>query len=327
MVKIALVGCGGWGKNIARTLSAIGALKCIIDPADHAVSLADELHVKHSRNLEDALDDEEIRGVAIATPAHTHFEVAQLALGAKKHTYIEKPISLSVADGELLNMLALEAGRVLMVGHLMQYHPAFRTLLALKSRGALGKVCFISSNRLNFGLLRSEEDVAWSFAPHDISMVLALAERKPKRVQATGHAVLQKGIADIATIQLDFGDGLLSEIRASWLHPEKEQKLIVVGDQAMAIFSDREPWPEKLKLHHNRVLWNGGRPVAVAGAVEKIELKEESPLKAEMQHFIDCIDNNRVPITNAEEANMVLAVLEAARSSMNTGSAWISTSA
>lgn len=323
MTRIALAGCGGWGKNLARNLAQLGALKLIVDPADGARNLAGSLDVAHSADLGAALADPAIDALVIATPAATHYDVANAALDAGKHVYVEKPIALSVEEGRKLGEKAAARKLTLMVGHLLHYHPVFRKLVEMVRAAELGRVDFIASNRLNFGLLRSEENVLWSFAPHDISMVLALAGRAPLRVFASGHEVLQKGIADIATLILDFGDGLRGEVRASWLHPEKEQKLVVVGDRAMAVFSDREAWGRKLQLLRNQVDWGGGRPKAIGAEPEWIEVPEGEPLRAEMQHFIDCVRSGATPRTDAEEAIAVLAVLQAAQASMDAGGEWV----
>jgi UDP-2-acetamido-3-amino-2,3-dideoxy-glucuronate N-acetyltransferase len=322
MIRIAAIGCGGWGKNLVRNLAALDVLALVVDPSDAARQMAADLGVAHSADLSVALDDARIDGVVIATPAVTHFDIAKAAFAAGKDVYVEKPIALSVGEGRALRDIAEASGKVLMVGHLLQYHPVFRTLLAMVQAGDLGKISFVSSSRLNFGLLRTEENVLWSFAPHDVSMVLAVAGRPPTQVLATGSAILQAGIPDITAAQLDFGDGLTAEIRSSWLNPEKEQKLIVVGDKAMAVFSDREKWADKLIVYPNVVEWTDGRPKAKASAGVSIEVEEGEPLKLEMAHFVDCIRNHAKPRTDAGEAIAVLSVLQAAQRSIDEGGKW-----
>jgi UDP-2-acetamido-3-amino-2,3-dideoxy-glucuronate N-acetyltransferase len=322
MIRIAAIGCGGWGKNLVRNLAALDVLALVVDPSDAARQMAADLGVAHSADLSVALDDARIDGVVIATPAVTHFDIAKAAFAAGKDVYVEKPIALSVGEGRALRDIAEASGKVLMVGHLLQYHPVFRTLLAMVQAGDLGKISFVSSSRLNFGLLRTEENVLWSFAPHDVSMVLAVAGRPPTQVLATGSAILQAGIPDITAAQLDFGDGLTAEIRSSWLNPEKEQKLIVVGDKAMAVFSDREKWADKLIVYPNVVEWTDGRPKAKASAGVSIEVEEGEPLKLEMAHFVDCIRNQAKPRTDAGEAIAVLSVLQAAQRSIDEGGKW-----
>jgi UDP-2-acetamido-3-amino-2,3-dideoxy-glucuronate N-acetyltransferase len=323
-VKIAVIGCGGWGKNIARNLRSLGVLGQIVDPSPVAKELSIDLGVPFSNVYEDAIEDNEIVGVAIAAPATMHFSIAMQALRAGKHVFVEKPIALSVADAHSMKSLAADTGRILMVGHLLQYHPAFIILLQMCSDGELGPLSYISSNRMSLGRLRAEENISWSFAPHDISMLIALAGRVPDRVMAIGYDALQPGIPDIANLHLDFGRGLHGDVRVSWLHPEKEQKLVVVGKDAMAIFSDREDWQQKLKIIRQPVQWEGQRPIAHASAAEPIPVSEGEPLMSELQHFLDCIQTGRQPRTDADEASAVLSVLAAAQKSMDEDSVWVS---
>jgi UDP-2-acetamido-3-amino-2,3-dideoxy-glucuronate N-acetyltransferase len=320
---IALAGCGGWGKNLARNLAELGALSVIADPSPEAATLAKALGVTHVDSIEAVLKRPEIIAVAIATPAATHALVAQLALKAGKDVFIEKPIALNTKDGHMLGSLAKSEGRVLMVGHLLQYHPVFIALKDLVKSGTLGRIRHISSSRLNLGMLRTEENVVWSFAPHDISMVLALAGGLPERVSAIGTTILQDGIPDIATVHMSFGGGLTADVTSSWLHPQKEQKLIVVGDDGMAVFSDTKPWAEKLVIHRNKVQWNGQKPKAVAGPVETIDVVQGEPLRLEMQHFVSCVETRQKPFTDADEANRVLTVLQAAQASLDSRGSWI----
>lgn len=322
MTRVAAIGCGGWGKNLVRNLVNLDALALIVDPSDAARQIAADLGVPHESDVSNVLDRADIDAVVIATPAVMHYEVARLALMAGKDVYVEKPIALSVEEGSVLARLADANGCVLMVGHLLQYHPVFQKLVAMVQVGDLGKVSYVSSSRLNFGLLRTEENVLWSFAPHDVSMVLGVVGQAPLRVLATQATILQPGIPDITSVQLEFDGGLSAEIRSSWLNPEKEQKLIVVGDKGMAVFSDREKWSEKLIFYPNIVDWSSGRLKAVAGQAVSIAVAEGEPLKLEMSHFIDCIHTRAKPRTDATEALEVLAVLQAAQRSMDNGSIW-----
>jgi UDP-2-acetamido-3-amino-2,3-dideoxy-glucuronate N-acetyltransferase len=323
MKSIALFGCGGWGKNLARNLHELGALSVIADPAQHAVELAVSLGVRHVADPAECLNDPGIDAIAIATPAATHFRVAEAALLADKDVFVEKPIALSTAEGKALAELASQRGKILMVGHLLQYHPVFLKLKAMVGEGVLGRVRHITSSRLNLGMIRTEENIVWSFAPHDISMVLSLAGSDPEQVMAVGTTVLQEGIPDIATVHLKFGGGLTADVTSSWLHPQKEQQLIVVGDKGMCVFSDTKPWAEKLCIHHNEILWIDQRPKAAAGPVEIIEVPQGEPLKLEMQHFLDCITSRSTPRTDAAEATRVLSVLQAAQQSLDTKGQWI----
>lgn len=319
MSKIALVGCGGWGKNIARNLAQLGALDCIVDPGPVGAEIARNLGVEWSSSLEPALGRPDCRAVAIATPAATHFAMAMAAIKAGKHAFIEKPISLSVDDGREIAAAADHANLTVMVGHLLQYHPCYRALKKIIAEGRLGTVRHIASSRLSLGMLRNEENVMWSFAPHDISMVLGLSQSAPETVLATGSDFLQPNVVDVSTLLIGFQNGLTAEIRSSWLHPEKEQKLVVVGDHAMAIFNDVAEWEKKLEIIDFEITWDGPRPRVKRNESQLVEVPRGEPLTLELQHFIACVDSGRRPYTDTTEAIKVLAVLEAGQRSLDRG--------
>jgi UDP-2-acetamido-3-amino-2,3-dideoxy-glucuronate N-acetyltransferase len=322
-VKIALLGCGGWGKNLARNLNELGVLSLVVDPSPQAAELAASIGVPHSTNPADAFNDPTVRGIAIATPAPTHFALAERAMRAGKGVFVEKPIALSTIEGGCLAEISKETGQVLMVGHLLQYHPIFIHLKHMIAAGELGEVKYIASSRLNMGMIRTEENVIWSFSPHDISMVLSLAGSAPDRVSAIGTFVLPQNIADTGTLHLDWASGLRADITSSWLFPQKEQRLVVVGDKAMAVFSDTVAWEEKLTLYQNKVIHADGRPKAIVGAAEHIPVPKGEPLKMEMQHFIDCLTGATTPLTDAQEATRVLAVLQCAEASLGGNNGWV----
>ena len=206
-----------------------------------------------------------------------------------------------------------------MVGHLLQYHPVFRRLREIAQNGELGRINYIYSQRLNLGKIRREENILWSFAPHDISMILSLSGEEPEEVQATGGYYLHKKIADVTTTHLSFPSGLKSHIFVSWLHPFKEQKLVVVGDKKMAVFDDTKPWVEKLLLYAHQINWENNIPVPAKAAPEYVEVEEAEPLKLECQQFLNCIQNGRTPITDGEEGLRVLKVLKASQTSLDAG--------
>lgn len=323
MTKIALLGCGGWGKNLARNLAQLGVLDVIIDPSTEAAGIAAELDARHSSALEDALTDDGCTAVVIATPAHTHFDVAMHAIAAGKHVFVEKPIALSVEEGQEMARAARAAGLVLMVGHILQYHPVFRRLRELVRDGALGELRHIISNRMSLGRLREEENVLWSFAPHDISMVCALAGSAPHRARAVGSAFLSDVVEDVTTAHILFKNGLKAEVRSSWCHPRKNQSLILVGSAAMAVFDDTRDWPEKLQLCAYSVDRTRSPAHLIRGQERFEPVTPGEPLKLEMQHFLDCIAQGRNPITDSAEALEVLAVLQAAQASLEQDGAWI----
>lgn len=232
-VKVAVVGSGYWGKNLVRNHYQLGSLGLICDKNQTVLDNFRQQYpeVETCLALTEVLNNEEISAVVLATPAETHYALAREALEAGKHVYVEKPLVLDAADGRELIRLADTRGLTLMVGHLLHYHPAFVRLGELARSGELGRINYIYSNRLNLGKIRREENILWSFAPHDISMILALAGERPSSVTATGGSYLHKKIADVTTTHLEFPSGLKAHIFVSWLHPFKEQKLVVVGEK------------------------------------------------------------------------------------------------
>jgi len=311
-VGVVVCGCGHWGKNLVRNFAELGALVGVSDPNEKlAAKFADEFSVA-AMTWDEVLADENVSAVAIAAPAEIHAQLGIEAMQAGKHVYVEKPLALSRADGESLIAEARETDRRLMVGHLLQYHPAFLALKEMVDAGELGRLQYVYSNRLSLGKIRREENVLWSFAPHDISMILALVGEQPTRVRGRLSPVLHDIIGDTAHVELDFANGVRGHIFVSWLHPFKEQKLIVVGESGMAVFDDRAPWTEKLTVYRHPIKWKEGAPVPNAQDAEFIPLADAEPLKLECQHFIDCVATGATPRTDGREALGVLDVLLAA---------------
>jgi len=310
--RIAVAGCGYWGRNLVRNMAKAGVLAAVCDSnRTLREAIATEFQAP-GREWSEVLADPTIAGVVIAAPAVHHATLAREALDAGKHAFVEKPLALDERDAEALCDLAAAKGRTLMVGHLLQYHPAFLKLKELVSAGRLGRLQYIYSNRLNLGKVRREENILWSFAPHDISMILSLAGDMPQTVIATGAAYLHREIADVTTTHLTFASGLNAHVFVSWLHPFKEQKLVVVGDRGMAVFDDGRPWAEKVLLYPHRVDWKDGQPVPNRAEAEPVVLDEAEPLALECAHFLDCIAGRTTPRTDGEEGTRVLRVLRAA---------------
>jgi UDP-2-acetamido-3-amino-2,3-dideoxy-glucuronate N-acetyltransferase len=308
-VRVAAVGCGYWGKNLVRNFAELGALAAICDPdQEAALRLADRYHTRVA-GLEAVLRDDTIAGVAIAAPAVLHAELTRRALEAGKHVFVEKPLALTVPEAEQLCALAERRDRRLMVGHLLQYHPAFIKLRELVREGALGRLEYISSTRLNLGKIRREEDILWSFAPHDLSMILSLVGQEPIEVTAQGGYYLHKTIADVTTTLLAFPGGEQAHVFVSWLHPFKEQKLVVTGDRAMAVFDDGQPWSRKLLLYPHWIEWREAVPVPQKAEADPVPLDEGEPLNLECRHFLDCIATESRPRTDGREGLRVLRVL------------------
>ncbi len=318
---VAVIGSGYWGKNLIRNHHQIGSLKLICDNNETVLASFKEQYpnIETCVALSDVMSRNDIKGVVIATPAETHYSIAREALLAGKHVYAEKPLVLDEKQGEDLITLSEQQNRVLMVGHLLQYHPAFVRLRELASKGELGRINYIYSHRLNLGKIRREENILWSFAPHDISMILSLAGETPDNVHATGGYYLHKKIADVTTTHMEFPSGLQAHIFVSWLHPFKEQKLVVVGDKKMAVFDDTQPWEDKLLLYGHQINWKNNMPVPVKAEPERVNIEEDEPLKLECLHFLDCMSSGKRPITDGSEGLQVLRVLNAAQHSLDHG--------
>jgi UDP-2-acetamido-3-amino-2,3-dideoxy-glucuronate N-acetyltransferase len=315
--NICLVGCGPWGRNLARNFSDLGALYalCEASPETLAGMRSQYPAARAYQTLASALLDPDIDAVALATPAEHHAPMALQALEAGKDVFVEKPLALDPADGHRMVEAAGRLGRVLMVGHLLKYHPAVVKLQQLVAAGALGPIEYIYSNRLSMGKIRREENALWSFAPHDISVILGLTGRLPVQVTATGGAYLQANVADVTVSTLLFSSGTRAHIFVSWLHPYKEQRLVVVGRKQMAVFEDTRA-DNKLLLFEKRIEWRNGVPEAGKVRGEPVVIEPVEPLRAECEHFLDCVRTRRVPRTPGEEGLEVLQVLEACQRSL-----------
>jgi len=313
---IAAVGVGYWGRNVVRNLAALGALAAVCDSDPSAAQAAGIAHGVAVRAWRQVLDDRAIAAIAIAAPAALHGQLAREAIEAGKDVFVEKPLALNLPEATALCELAAARGRILMVGHLLQYHPAFLKLKEMVAAGELGRLHYVYSNRLNLGKIRREETVLWSFAPHDISMILALVDAEPFSISAEGAGYLNLEVADVTTTCLAFPGGAHAHIFVSWLHPFKEQKLVAIGAQAMAVFDDGNPWPEKLVLYRHGIEWQDQLPVPQRVAGEAIAVPEGEPLLLEMQHFLDCIRTRATPRTDGREGLRVLRVLDAATAAL-----------
>ena len=310
---IAQVGLGYWGKNILRNLYEFGALHTACDSSRDIIderrkSFPD---ITYTSSFYEILDSSDIKAVVISAPAVTHYELVKKSLLAGKDVFVEKPLALTVKQGNELVQLAEENNRILMVGHILQFHPAVTKLREMISSGELGKIQYIYSNRLNIGKLRTEENILWSFAPHDISVILFLLGEEPVHVSAFGGHYLSEGIYDTTMTTMEFGNGVKSHIFVSWLHPFKEQKLIVVGSKAMAVFDDMSQ--EKLFIYPHKIEWKNGKiPVAQKADCHSVPLDKKEPLKEELRHFIECVQERKSPQTDGYEGLSVLKILEIA---------------
>ncbi len=317
--RVAVVGAGYWGKNLVRNFSALGALAAICDSDKTNLDTLGETYpgCHLTKEYAEVLQDTGIAAVALATPAETHAVAVREALVAGKDVFVEKPLCLSVEEGKALVALARERNRILMVGHLLRYHPAVLALKELIHNGELGRIQYIYSNRLNMGKIRREENILWSFAPHDISVILGLLNEMPDSVVAQGGNYLHQSIADATVSLLSFASGVKAHIFVSWLHPFKEQKLVVVGDKKMAVFDDMEAH-NKLLLYPHSIEWKGHVPLANKGEAEPVTLEKQEPLKSECLHFLDCVQSRVIPRTDGEEGLRVLSVLQQCQQALDS---------
>lgn len=316
--RVAVIGSGYWGKNLVRNFHALGALAGVCDSNEETLRQFAEQYPdgRMYRSFGDVLADPSVPAVAIATPAETHANLVREALLAGKDVCVEKPLCLSVETGESLVQLAHAQGRILMVGHLLWYHPAVLRLKELLDNGELGRIQYIYSNRLNLGKIRREENILWSFAPHDISVILGLLEEMPDAVHAQGGNYLHQRIADVTVSLLSFPSGVKAHVFVSWLHPFKEQKLIVVGDRQMAVFDDLDK-QHKLMLYPHSIEWKHQLPVPNKAEGQSVPLEDGEPLRAECRHFLECVATRRTPRTDGEEGVRVLRVLQQCQGSLD----------
>ena len=318
-INVAVVGIGYWGKNLVRNFHELGALAMLCD-GERSVEERCGNEYKSVRFCGDfsvVLSDPSISVIVLATPATTHYEMAKTALEAGKDVFVEKPLAIDVKQGEDLVNLAAAQHRVLMVGHILRYHPAILKLQQLIQDGALGQINYLYSNRLNIGKIRTEENILWSFAPHDISVILSLLNEMPNRVFCQGGAYLNRQIFDVTLSQFDFPSGVQAHIFVSWLHPVKEQRLVVVGSEKMAVFDDTAE--DKLVLYPHKVKWQNRVPTAVKANGEIVKLENREPLRAECQHFLDCVESRTSPVSDGAEGLRVLRVLDACQRSLLSG--------
>jgi UDP-2-acetamido-3-amino-2,3-dideoxy-glucuronate N-acetyltransferase len=317
-MKLAVVGAGYWGANLIRVFHSLGVLDSICESngarALELAALYPGVRVQLSINA--ILDDSSVGAVVIATPAVTHYALARQALRAGKDVFVEKPMTLRSGDTERLLGMAESSGRVLMVGHLLEFHPAILRLQELIGEGRLGRIEYIYSNRLNLGKVRREENALWSFAPHDISVVLLLLNQMPIQVTAAGGTYLQPNVADVTVSTMLFGGGTRGHIFVSWLHPYKEQKLVIVGEKGMAVFDDVAK-TDKLQLFDKRIDLVGGQFVVERPVGTPVEFPADEPLMAECRHFLECVKTRRTPRTDGYDAWRVLRVLEASERSLS----------
>jgi len=327
-IRVALVGCGYWGPNLARNFHQIPGsdLVACCDLNQQALEKMGRLYpsARVTDDFASICEDETIDAVAIATPARTHYALAKAALQSGKHVLVEKPLALSTREASELVTLAEEHSRVLMVGHIFQYNPAVRYIKQLIDQGALGQIYYLYSTRVNLGRVQSDINALWSIAPHDISILIYLLGAEPEWVSARGATYLTDGIEDVVFIDLGFPGGILAHVHVSWLDPSKVRRMTIVGSKQMVVYDDVAD-EGKVKLYEKGVYRKGEpgfgefqyRVHSGAIMIPKLDLVE--PLRVECEHFIACIREGRRPETDGVNGLQVVRILEIAQASLKAG--------
>lgn len=313
--KVAILGAGNWGKNHVRVFCELLGNENVIvcDPDASRREAMKAAHPGVSLSSDLVLSD--VNAVVIATPVVTHFDLAREVLLAGRHVLVEKPITLTSREAEELVDIAKRKERILMVNHLMEYHPAIRKLKELVDQGELGRPLHLTSERLNLGVIRSEENALWSLAPHDISVILYLFDEEPTFVEAYGATFLQDGIPDVMTVVMRFESGRFAQVRTSWIDPVKTRRLSLVGRERMAVFD--EVADDKLVLYDRRAVWQGCGWSTYTGEKRAIPFKQQEPLIVMAKAFLDSVASRKPPRSDGQDGLRVVRVLEAASESMD----------
>ena len=314
--KICVIGAGYWGKNHIRTLNELGLLGGIVDSDQSLLENFQNKYpsVKTFVNINEVIK-ENFDGFTIATPVKTHYEIAKYLIENGKHVLVEKPITINVREARELKILADKKNVNLMVGHVLLYHPAIQKIKELIDDGKIGKLQYIYSNRLNLGTVRTEENILWSFAPHDISIFQYFIEKLPTEIVSRGGSFLQKNIHDMTMTVLTYPDNVVGHIFVSWLHPFKEHRLIIIGSKGMLSFEDSSK-NKKLLFYEKGIDWIHGKPVMHEGVTENIPYEKSLPLTNELRYFTDRLDGSPIKIANSQSAIEVMKILEKATLSL-----------
>ncbi|HVL30815.1 MAG TPA: Gfo/Idh/MocA family oxidoreductase [Solirubrobacteraceae bacterium] len=315
-VRVGIVGLGYWGPNIARNIEALAGaeLAWCCDVRDEVRERLAAVHrrARFTADVDDLLADDDLDAVVVATPVPTHAELASRVLRAGKHCFVEKPLAQSVADGERAVAAARESGGVLMVGHLLEYHPGVRRLKEIADSGELGEIHYIYSNRLNLGQLRADENALWSLGAHDISVILHLAGQDPSEVSARGESYMRDGVEDVVFAFLRFPSGLSAHLHLSWLDPHKERRFTVVGSQRMATFDDMD-LERKVTVYDkgfDQQAGSYGEYITRAGDIWSPRISNAEPLRLEVEHFVACVRDGTTPRSDGDSGLRVVRVLE-----------------
>lgn len=314
-VRLGIIGCGRWGMNHVKTAHALLGANLVYaadaNPAAKATIAGISPAIRFTTRPEDVIYSNDANSVVIATPAETHFALAKECLERGKHVLVEKPITLRSTEARELVGIAKRENLRLMVGHVLLYHPAVIAMKQAIWQNKIGKLQYIYSNRLNLGAIRSEENILWSFAPHDISIIQFFTETKPLLVEAHGAQFLQNRIEDTTLTYLKYPNNVHAHIFVSWLHPFKEHRVVVIGDEGMLVFEDSLA-KDKLKFYHKGFHKTEYGFEKFDGAYETIPFDDLQPLAEEHKHFYECVHYNNSPVTDGVHALEVLEILEQA---------------
>ena len=308
--NVAVIGCGIWGKNVVRNFYNLNALHTVCDLDEENRRNLKEIYpnVNFTDNADEVLANPEIDAVAVVTPSHTHYKIVKKAIEAGKHVYVEKPISTVSQEAKDLTELAIKNNMVLMVGHLLMYHPVVNRLKMLIEEGALGEIRYVQSDRLNINYFKNDRSVMWDLAPHDVSMTGYILGKEPVRViSAVGASSDNNGIMDITHVTIEYEGGVVAQISDSWIHPQKRVNLLVRGTKASAMFDDT------LAENKLQIFESSSPKVSTTEVIDYIEIE---PLKLECQHFLNCIEQGKQARSDGNNGFNVVKVLEEAEKIM-----------
>ena len=316
MRNIAVIGCGYWGKNLVRNFYELEVLAAVCDPIETVAGTFSEKYHVPTRSWEDILKETSIQGVVLAVPVSLHAKLCIEALEAGKDVFVEKPLALTENEGLNVKATLQKTSRILLVGHLFQYYPVIEVMHKLVTSGTIGALRYIRAHWFNFGIIRSTENALWSIAPHAFSIIHSLVPSDIRSIIARGQHFFQDKLADRADISIVYHSGVHAEVCVSWIHPFKERKLVVCGTEGMLVFDDMLPPEQKLKLYRHVYARNGQSVVTEKANPENVPLPSVEPLRAECQHFIDCMRTRQQPRTNIDEGLAVLHMLQLAQKSL-----------
>jgi len=305
-MTIALIGLGNWGKNHLRVLKKLNLLAGVYEINPKIKNSKKYSNIVFFNKKEDIAINEKIKAVIISTPAETHYEVAKFFLKNGKHVLLEKPMCINYTDALKLHKISKKNKKILMVGHLLQYHPCVKKIFQLISQKVIGKIKYIESRRLGLGRIRKHENILWSFAPHDINLVCSIFKKFPDTIRTIGSYINNNKVADATTTHLKFGKTFVN-ITVSWLHYEKVHQLLIVGKKGMIIFDDLINWGKKIKLVRYKIL---KRDNSIKSEKKFIKVEESEPLLNQLKHFVRCINNNLEPLTSSREVIKTMKILK-----------------